>query len=105
MRVAGAAAREMLLLAAAKTWNVPVRDLRAEKGRIYHAPSKRKGNFSDFSANYESQTPQVIYTSLIADLETPVSAYLKLRKLNPCFLLESVEGGELQSEDALSLCH
>ena len=31
---------------------------------------------------------------IIADLDTPVSAYLKLESLNPRFLLESVEGGE-----------
>ena len=31
---------------------------------------------------------------IAADLDTPVSAYLKLRELNPRFLLESVEGGE-----------
>lgn len=31
---------------------------------------------------------------IIADLDTPVSAFLKLHKLQPRFLLESVEGGE-----------
>jgi anthranilate synthase component 1 len=31
---------------------------------------------------------------IAADLDTPVSAYLKLRSLKPRFLLESVEGGE-----------
>jgi len=31
---------------------------------------------------------------IAADLDTPVSAYLKLRTLKPRFLLESVEGGE-----------
>jgi anthranilate synthase component 1 len=31
---------------------------------------------------------------IAADLDTPVSAYLKLGKLRPRFLLESVEGGE-----------
>jgi anthranilate synthase component 1 len=31
---------------------------------------------------------------IAADLDTPVSAYLKLRPLQPRFLLESVEGGE-----------
>ena len=31
---------------------------------------------------------------IAADLDTPVSAYLKLRALKPRFLLESVEGGE-----------
>jgi len=29
-----------------------------------------------------------------ADLDTPVSAYIKLKPFEPCFLLESVEGGE-----------
>ncbi len=31
---------------------------------------------------------------IAADLDTPVSAYLKLRDMQPRFLLESVEGGE-----------
>lgn len=31
---------------------------------------------------------------IAADLDTPVSAYLKLGELKPRFLLESVEGGE-----------
>ncbi len=36
-----------------------------------------------------------VYRTLLADLETPVSVYLKLTKLSPVsFLLESVEGGE-----------
>ncbi|MCL4534754.1 MAG: anthranilate synthase component I [Bacteroidetes bacterium] len=35
-----------------------------------------------------------VYRELPADLETPVSVYLKLRSDTPSFLLESVEGGE-----------
>lgn len=36
-----------------------------------------------------------VYRTLLADLETPVSVYLKLAKTGvPSFLLESVEGGE-----------
>ena len=31
---------------------------------------------------------------IAADLDTPVSAYMKLRAFRPLFLLESVEGGE-----------
>ncbi|HEX3247602.1 MAG TPA: anthranilate synthase component I, partial [Chloroflexota bacterium] len=31
---------------------------------------------------------------ILADLETPVSAFLKLRRRGPAFLLESIEGGE-----------
>jgi anthranilate synthase component 1 len=35
-----------------------------------------------------------IYREVVADLETPVSAFLKIRKGDYSFLLESVEGGE-----------
>ncbi|HXA15151.1 MAG TPA: chorismate-binding protein, partial [Opitutaceae bacterium] len=35
-----------------------------------------------------------VYTDLMADLETPVSAYAKLRGHGPSYLLESVAGGE-----------
>src|SRR5437899_7452411 len=35
-----------------------------------------------------------VYCEILADAETPVSAYQKLRKTGPSFLLESVEGGE-----------
>lgn len=38
---------------------------------------------------------QLVYTKLVADLETPVAAMLKLMgRDEPCFLLESVLGGE-----------
>jgi anthranilate synthase component I len=37
-----------------------------------------------------------IYRECLADTETPVSAYMKLRTGAPSFLLESVEGGERQ---------
>ncbi|MGF1504494.1 MAG: hypothetical protein ACFB51_05065, partial [Anaerolineae bacterium] len=36
-----------------------------------------------------------VYKTMLADLETPVSVYLKLTQLGvTAFLLESVEGGE-----------
>jgi anthranilate synthase component 1 len=48
-----------------------------------------------FAECYERGEPQVVWTTLVADLETPVSAYLKLGGGKPMsFLLESVEGGE-----------
>jgi len=51
--------------------------------------------FHDFSASYEQGQPILLVTKLVADLETPVSAYLKLSSSgsNAAFLLESVEGG------------
>src|SRR6266536_4389218 len=35
-----------------------------------------------------------VYTDLMADFETPVSAYAKLKDVVPSYLFESVEGGE-----------
>ena len=51
-----------------------------------------------FAAAYEAGRPQVVYTRLVADLETPVSAMLKLSAGAPrnAFLLESVEGGAVR---------
>jgi anthranilate synthase component 1 len=50
--------------------------------------------FAEFEAGYEKSRPQVVWTTLVADLETPVSAYLKLAQGRAnAFLFESVEGG------------
>ena len=35
-----------------------------------------------------------VYAELLADMETPVTAYLKLKNEGFSFLLESAEGGE-----------
>jgi isoquinoline 1-oxidoreductase beta subunit len=45
LRKAGAAAREMLIAAAAQRWNVQASDCVAENGVIAHAPSRRKLRF------------------------------------------------------------
>jgi anthranilate synthase component 1 len=42
----------------------------------------------------EKTAVKTIFRELHADLETPISVYLKLRGNGPSFLLESVEGGE-----------
>jgi anthranilate synthase component 1 len=50
-----------------------------------------------FLEAYEAGRPQVVWTSFVADLETPVSALLKLAHGRPyAFLLESVEGGAVR---------
>ncbi|RDD62113.1 anthranilate synthase component I [Ferruginivarius sediminum] len=50
-------------------------------------------DFAAFAESYDAGRPQVVRTSLIADLETPVSAFLKLADGQPnTFLFESVEG-------------
>ncbi|WP_269799054.1 hypothetical protein [Geminisphaera colitermitum] len=45
-----------------------------------------------------------VYTDLMADFETPVSAYAKLRVAGPSFLLESIEGGERLSRYSFIGC-
>ena len=50
--------------------------------------------FPAFAEVYDAQGPQLVWTRLIDDLETPVSAYLKIARQRPyAFLFESVEGG------------
>jgi anthranilate synthase component 1 len=52
-------------------------------------------DFTAFSRGYAEGRPQILYTRLVADLETPVSAFLKLAEgRDDAFLFESVQGGE-----------
>jgi anthranilate synthase component 1 len=59
-------------------------------GRDFEAEPPR----SAFVARYREKRAQVVWTRLVGDLETPVSAFLKLGEGRPprC-LLESIEGG------------
>jgi anthranilate synthase component 1 len=52
-------------------------------------------DFAAFEINYREGRGQTLFTRRIADLDTPVSAYLKLaQSQDNSFLLESVQGGE-----------
>jgi anthranilate synthase component 1 len=54
-------------------------------------------DFDAFAKVHDGGKPQLVWTTLVADLETPVSAYLKLADGRPnSFLLESVEGGSVR---------
>jgi isoquinoline 1-oxidoreductase beta subunit len=66
MRQTGAAARDMLLRAAAAEWNVPVGELTTAKAVISHAPSKRSASYGQFAAR-------------AATLPAPDVAQLKLK--------------------------
>jgi len=50
LRKAGAAAREMLVTAAAQTWGVEKAECHAEAGAVIHAPSKRRLTFGKLVA-------------------------------------------------------
>ena len=54
-------------------------------------------SYDDFALAYDRGAAQIVSTRLVADLETPVSAMLKLaRNARYSFLLESVEGGAVR---------
>ncbi len=57
---------------------------------------------SVFAERYARGEAQVVWTTLVADLETPVSAFLKLGGGKPMsFLLESVEGGAVRGRHSI----
>ncbi|MGQ9367126.1 anthranilate synthase component I [Azospirillum sp. A39] len=57
-----------------------------------------------FAAVYQAGRPQVVWTTMVSDLETPVSAYLKLAEGRPFgFLLESAERGAGSRRDRYSV--
>jgi anthranilate synthase component 1 len=57
---------------------------------------------SAFAERYGRGQPQVVWCTLVADLETPVSAFLKLGTGKPMsFLLESVEGGAVRGRHSI----
>ena len=69
-----------------------------EQGRFYP-------DFRSFAPGYRAEKAQVVWTRLLADLETPVSAFLKLTHTalgeapvygDNSFLSESVEGGAVR---------
>lgn len=52
-------------------------------------------DYDGFKQKYDAGRAQVIWTRIINDLDTPVSAFLKLAQDKPyAFLFESVQGGE-----------
>jgi anthranilate synthase component 1 len=53
--------------------------------------------FSNFESDYSKGNNQVVYTRLVADLDTPVSLMMKLANASKnSFILESVTGGEVK---------
>ncbi len=50
LRDAGAAARSMLLSAAAQTWNVPLEELTTKAGMIYHEKTGKSGTYGEFAS-------------------------------------------------------
>ncbi|HXR80365.1 MAG TPA: molybdopterin cofactor-binding domain-containing protein, partial [Saprospiraceae bacterium] len=50
LREAGAAARNMLMQAAAQTWSVPVEEVTAKGGMLYHEKTAKSGTYGSFAS-------------------------------------------------------
>ncbi len=50
LRQAGAAARHMLMQAAAQTWGVPVEEVTTKAGMLYHEKSGKSGTYGEFAS-------------------------------------------------------
>jgi isoquinoline 1-oxidoreductase beta subunit len=50
LREAGAAAKHMLMDAAAQTWQVPIEELTTKAGMIHHAKSMKAGTYGEFAS-------------------------------------------------------
>jgi len=120
LRKAGAAAREMLLDAAASTWKVDRAACRAERGAVVHAPSKRRLTYGKLVAT-AAQLPVPkdpplkdakdfrLLGTRVPRLDTPAkvdgSAVFGIDVKVPGMLVASIErcpvfGGTLKSYDA-----
>ena len=65
VRQGGAAARMMLLQAAANQWNVPVAELKVSKGIITHAASKRQLRYGQVAQAASKLTPPDVKTIVL----------------------------------------
>lgn len=59
-----------------------------------HARQRYYPDLKEFTKKTRSGNLIPVYREIIADTETPVSAFMKLSASKYCFLLESIEGGE-----------
>jgi isoquinoline 1-oxidoreductase beta subunit len=67
LRRAGAAARQMLIGAAAATWNVPASELTASAGRVTHAASNRSLTYGELATKAATITPPDLRSVALKD--------------------------------------
>ena len=67
MRRVGAAARHMLIAAAAQSWGVPASEITTKEGRLLHAGSNRSAGYGQFAAAAARVTPPDMATLTLKD--------------------------------------
>jgi isoquinoline 1-oxidoreductase beta subunit len=90
MRVAGAAAREMLVATAARNWGVDVAGITTREGMLIHRASGRRVPYASFAAQAGKQNPPFVPT-----LKTP-DQFTLMGKSKPRFDIPSKVDGSAQ---------
>jgi isoquinoline 1-oxidoreductase beta subunit len=67
MRQVGAAARAMLVTAAAQTWNVPESEVTTSLGKAYHKASNRSLGYGELASKMATMTPPAFNTLKLKD--------------------------------------
>lgn len=70
LRTAGATARQMLILAAAKQWNVPAAEITTEPGKLLHNASRKEASYGEMaSAAAQIPIPEEVELKKVSDFK------------------------------------
>jgi isoquinoline 1-oxidoreductase subunit beta len=101
LREAGAAARKMLMDAAAQTWGVPVEELTTKSGMVYHEKSGKSGNYGEFASKAAAlPIPKGVKLKDVKDFKVIRSSAknvegLKIVTGKPLFAMDHTQAGML----------
>ncbi|MDP4265440.1 MAG: molybdopterin-dependent oxidoreductase [Bacteroidota bacterium] len=101
LRTAGATARQMLINAASKTWNVPAGEITTEGGILFHKPSGKKAGYGEMASKAAGlPVPKEVSLKHINDFKIIGSSRKNVEGLNivtgkPMFTLDYKQEGML----------